>query len=190
MPHRPSLLKDRDQLLVNLGFGHFNVLHAHMGAPTVIPGATDIFHILVCQCPTLTVILTNGALTYQDEKQGTYEESATVNGKTSWISTDNNMAIWYVPQFKEWAIGSALEIGTNWRGISSTGASEWDCPHLVPSSPEMGLFWGYFNDAGWVTANFGDISVQCNMDSEGSESKIINNNSNLNPLKLLFSNFL
>ena len=66
MPHQSSLLKDRDQLLVNLGFGHFNVLHAHMGARTVIPGATDIFHILVCQCPTLTVILTNGALTYQD----------------------------------------------------------------------------------------------------------------------------
>ena len=101
-----------------------------MGARTVIPGATNIFHILVCQCPTLMVTLTNGALTHQDEKQGTYEESVTVNGKTSWISTVNNTAIWYVPQFKEWAIGSALEIGTNWRGISSIGASEWDCPHL------------------------------------------------------------
>ena len=59
----------------------------------------------------MKVTLTNGALTYQDEKQGTYEESVTVNGKTSWISTGNNMAIWYVPQFKEWAIGSALQIG-------------------------------------------------------------------------------
>ena len=144
-----------------------------MGARTVIPGAANIFHILVCQCPTLMVTLTNGALTHQDEKQGTYEESVTVNGKTSWISTVNNTAIWYVPQFKEWAIGSALQIGTNWRGISSTGASEWDCPHLVPNSS-----WGYFNDAGWVTANFGDISVQCHMESEGSESKIINDNSN------------
>ena len=88
------------------------------------------------------VTLTNGALTYQDEKQGTYQESVTVNGKTSWISTVNNTAIWYVPQFKEWAIGAALQIGTNWRGISSTGASEWDCPNLVPNSN-----WGYFNDA-------------------------------------------
>ena len=68
-----------------------------MGAPTVIPGATNIFfYILVCQCPTLMVTLKNGALTHQDEKQGTYEESATVNGKTSWISTVNNTAIWYV----------------------------------------------------------------------------------------------
>ena len=129
------------------------------------------------------VTLTNGALTYQDEKQGTYQESVTVNGKTSWISTVNNTAIWYVPQFKEWAIGAALQIGTNWRGISSTGASEWDCPNLVPNSN-----WGYFNDAGWVTASFGDILVQCSMKSEGSESKITIDNSNLNPLQF-FSNF-
>ena len=154
-----------------------------MGARTVIPGATNNFHILVCQCPTLTVTLTNGALTvpygaltYHDEKQGTYEESVTVNGKTSWISSVNNTAIWYVPQFKMWAIGSALQIGTNWRGISSDGSSEWDCPHLVPS-----FRWDYFNDAGWVAANVGHILVQCNMESEGSESKI---NSNLKTLQL------
>ena len=47
------------------------------------------------------------------------------------------------------------------------------CPHLVPNSS-----WDYFNDAGWVTATFGDISVQCHMESEGSESKIINDNLN------------
>ena len=70
--------------------------------------------------------------------------------------------------------------------LSITCALEWDCPHLVPSS---GCTWGYFNDAGWVTANFGDILVQCHMDSEGSESKIINENSSLNPFKFLPSIF-
>ena len=58
------------------------------------------------------------------------------------------LAIWYVPQFKEWAIGSISKIGTNWRGISSNGQSEWDCPHLVPNEN-----WDYYDqNDGWITA--------------------------------------
>ena len=142
---------------MHFGYGNGNNL-THI----LIPGATNIFHILVCQCPTLTVILTNGALTFQEEIQGTYEVFVTVNGKTSWTSTANNMAIWYVPQFKGWAIGTALDIGSNLQGIVDVSKSEWDCPNLVPSSE-----WYYFNDANWVKAN-GDIMVQCNKESEGS----------------------
>ena len=77
----------------------------------------------------------------------------------------------------------SFEIGTNWRGISSTGASEWDCPNLVPNSN-----WDYFNDAGWVTANSGDILVQCSMKIEESESKIINDNSKIVIIVSIFFN--
>ena len=74
---------------------------------------------------------------------------------------NNPPAIWYVPQFKEWAIGSISKIGTNWRGISSNGQSEWDCPHLVPNEN-----WDYYDqNDGWITAvgEKGSINVQCNM---------------------------
>ena len=92
------------------------------------------------------------------------------------MSTNKINAIWYIPQFKEWAIGSAWEIGTNWRRISSNGQSEWDCPHLVPNGT-----WDYYptypwnapDPNNWVAANSGDILVECTIGKERLESKIM-----------------
>ena len=70
----------------------------------------------VCGCGTIKVTLSQKAqntITLPN-LQGLYEESATVNGRSSWISTNKLYAIWYHPDFKDWMMGLSKEIGTRW----------------------------------------------------------------------------
>ena len=57
-----------------------------------------------CQCDKVFVRLTNGALKAQSSREGMYEKSELINGKTSWIS--DSQAIWYAPGPKVWCIGT------------------------------------------------------------------------------------
>ena len=57
-----------------------------------------------CQCDKVSVRLTNGALIAQSSRQGIYEKSELVNGKTSW--TSDTQAIWYASVPKVWCIGT------------------------------------------------------------------------------------
>ena len=70
----------------------------------------------VCGCGTIKVTLSKKAQTTitLPNLQGLYEESATVNGRSSWISTNKLYAIWYHPDFKDWMMGLSKEIGTRW----------------------------------------------------------------------------
>ena len=70
----------------------------------------------VCGCGTIKVTLSQKAQTTitLPNLQGLYEESATVNGRSSWISTNKLYAIWYHPDFKDWMMGLSKEIGTRW----------------------------------------------------------------------------
>ena len=75
-----------------------------------------IFHqILVSECQNIQVILQNEVLSKHGLLDGSYQLDQIVNGRSSWISFSS--AIWFIPEYNEWAIGSLEKIGTKWRWI-------------------------------------------------------------------------
>ena len=100
----------------------------------------------------------NGALLHQSSKQGIYQRSGKVNGKTSWISSSSTV-LWYNPGPDNWLIGSVGNLGTNIGHIASTGAQgRSSCPYNVPNDA-----WEYANhDIGsWIIADANDVSIEC-----------------------------
>ena len=81
---------------------------------------------------------------------GTYIYDKMVNGKMSWIKS-GGQAIWYYPQFKEWAFGNEDKIGTNWRHITSESLSM--CPYNANND------WVYWNFNKWISTN--EVKVEC-----------------------------
>ena len=77
-----------------------------------------IYSSFIAPCQTLRVTFKNEVLLKQEEQQGRYERSTDINGRPSWIHTNNLQAIWYNPSLKRWAIGRLSDIGTEIRGIS------------------------------------------------------------------------
>ena len=95
-----------------------------------------------------------GPLTWHRRREGIYEISNFVNGKPSWIS--DSQAIWYVPKFKDWAIGYKSKIGTTRRGISSFGNQGNMDPDIVPNDQ-----WKYFKKNHWSKPHSNDINIRC-----------------------------
>ena len=98
-------------------------------------------------------------------KLSLYRPYLTINEKTSWISTstENPTAIWYVPEYKDWAIGDVRKIGGKERLITSTEnlnkeeAKKWN---LSPTDIS-GENWKYY-DNGWKKpTEKWDILVKC-----------------------------
>ena len=80
-----------------------------------------------------------------------------MNGKTSWISSNSNTALWYNAAADDWLIGSLGGLGTYTGGISSTGDEERSsCPYSVPQDA-----WMYWANGAWTTADADDVSVEC-----------------------------
>ena len=110
---------------------------------------------LGCECQTIVISLKNGAL-HQSYVQGIYQKAGKVNGKTSWISS-NNTALWYNPESEDWMIGSVNDLGTNFGGISSIGSQgRSSCPYNIPNDA-----WEYVDNVGWIIANANDVSLEC-----------------------------
>ena len=113
-----------------------------------------------CVCQNIVVTLKNGALA-QSIRQGVYQRAEKVNGKTSWISSNNISAIWYDTDESgtisdDWIIGKLDGIGGNAGGIASTGNQGMSsCPYDVSKDA-----WKYWNDA-WIIADANDISIEC-----------------------------
>jgi hypothetical protein len=99
--------------------------------------------------------LKNDALA-QSSKQGIYQRAGKVNGKTSWISSSNNNALWYNAAPEDWIIGSLDDLGANLGSITSNGnQGRSSCPYSVPNDA-----WEYWNDA-WIIADATDVSIEC-----------------------------
>ena len=96
----------------------------------------------------------NNALLHQSQAEGIYQRADKVNGKTSWISS-NNGALWY---HDDWIIGSVDDIGTIYCSIGSTGNQGISsCPYNVPSDA-----WEYGdNYNNWIIADANDVSIEC-----------------------------
>ena len=75
-----------------------------------------------------------------------------VNGKRSWISA--TQAIWFYPEFEDWAIGPLDNIGTNIQGIT-TGGNYQDLFDVANDD------WKYGDHDGWTDVNSGDIAINC-----------------------------
>ena len=90
----------------------------------------------------------------QSSKQGTYEFSETINGKSTWKSA--TQAIWYYPRYKDWFIGSISKIGTTTAGIHSVADTDYDCPQQVPKDK-----WKFYDGTFWQTFSSNDINFHC-----------------------------
>ena len=113
-----------------------------------------------CVCQTIVVALKNGALAHS-LTQGNYQKAGKVNGKTSWISLNNNNAIWYDTDASgsisdDWIIGSLDGLGGNSGWIASTGNQGMSsCPYNVSMDA-----WKYATPE-WIIADANDVSIQC-----------------------------
>ena len=100
----------------------------------------------------MRVTLKNKALKSRSYLQGIYQPSSTVNGRPSWTTASS--AIWYIPKFKEWAIGTLDNIGTPYKGIKSEEVDELVDPQNVVS-------WQYYTGSEWnSTDDKNDIIVE------------------------------
>ena len=115
-----------------------------------------------CLCKTLHLSLKNGAESAQGFREGYYDYYQITNGKPSWVS--DNHAIWYLPDYFDWAIGARNKIGGNWAGIQSIGDQGRNKhPENVPNN-----VWVYAKNGQWQWSqmNNEDISVTCLGNSE------------------------
>ena len=111
---------------------------------------------LGCECQTIVISLKNNALA-QSSRQGIYQRAGKVNGKTSWILTSNNNALWYSAASEDWFIGSLDDLGTSTGGILSTGEQGISsCPYNITNDA-----WKYWKDDGWIIADANDVSIEC-----------------------------
>ena len=111
---------------------------------------TFFYQIIASHCQSLRVILENNALALQNLKQGTYNLAMITNGKPSW--TSESQAIWFIPQWNQWAIGPIDALGTTGRGIRSSQYSK---------DPQNVVSWDYSDmESGWWSAD-DDIIVEC-----------------------------
>ena len=88
----------------------------------------------------------------QGDRQGIYEFNGIVNGRISWKTS--SQAIWYYPEFKDWAIGPLSDIGTSSRGITSVANLDTKIFN-VPNNE-----W-YYWDSEWKVIKSGDITINC-----------------------------
>ena len=111
---------------------------------------------LGCECQTIIISLKNGALIHQPNRQGIYQRAGKVNGKTSWISL-NNQALWYNAPSDDWMIGPVDYLGTDTGSISSTGEQgRSSCPYSVPNDA-----WEYGDNDGWIIVDANDVNIEC-----------------------------
>ena len=108
--------------------------------------------IAISGCPYVEFFLNNGVLRKQGSLQGIYRYNGIVNEKHSWKLEDQ--AIWFIPEFKDWAIGDLENIGGKKHRIRSTGDQDADL-FSIPKNK-----WQYFDD-GWKSVPSGDVVINC-----------------------------
>ena len=106
-----------------------------------------------CECQTISISLKNDVLVNQVSRQGIYQKSEKINGRTTWISSNNKYRLWYYG--KTWVI---TDVVVNGGYITSNDIGHnFNCPFDVPSNA-----WLYGSGGGeWLLADSNDIIVEC-----------------------------
>ena len=86
--------------------------------------------LIVC-CSKLNVLLENGVKDKQGHYEGVYTFQGYINERDSWIDAEGENAIWYIPDWKDWAIGSADKVGTKYRHMRTTNDLEATVPAQI-----------------------------------------------------------
>ena len=82
---------------------------------------------------------------------GTFENAPPVNGRPAWISYYKDYAIWYVPDYNSWVVGSSSQIGS---GVMNLKGGDGTCPGDVTD-------WKVWNGLGYEETSEDDIIVEC-----------------------------
>lgn len=106
-------------------------------------------------CARIKITLTGTAKTKQGANAGTYKYTGTKNGRAYWKKTDNKRAIWYVSQYKDWAIGELKDLGTTRRSIATMSDHQVECPYTNYNR----AVWKYWNSGWKVCTN--NIKLEC-----------------------------
>lgn len=107
----------------------------------------------------LTVELKNDALKFQPWIPGTYYLSDKVNGGPSWTFYGKyGKAIWYYPEYDDWAIGNQEKLGTNIRALTSFGAQGAYDVFNVPA--DKWRVWDN-DEKTWKNVRSGDVVINC-----------------------------
>ena len=116
---------------------------------------------LGCACQTIVITLKNDVFLNQPIYNGTiYQRAGKVNGKTNWISTSNNYALWYNAEGDGWMIGDVALLGSSTGGISSFGyQGRSSCPYNV--STNAWKYSGNYQNGGWIIADANDVIIEC-----------------------------
>ena len=73
-----------------------------------------------------------------------------------WVQDNKKNAIWYIPQWKKWAIGSINNLGTKRRGLESEKQMVGECPFKAT--------WSYYGIK-WNLANKDVVNIACEGES-------------------------
>ena len=87
-----------------------------------------MFSLIAC-CPTLNVWFENDVKDKQGQYEGVYTFQGYINDRDFWVDAEGENAIWYIPDWKDWAIGSADNIGTNYPHLRTSNDLEAICPN-------------------------------------------------------------
>ena len=87
-----------------------------------------MFSLIAC-CPTLNVWFENDVKDKQGKYEGVYTFQGIIDERNYWVDAAGENAIWYISDFKDWAIGSADKFGTTDRFIRTSNDLEAVCPN-------------------------------------------------------------
>ena len=115
--------------------------------------------LIVC-CSKLNVLLENGVKDKQGHYEGVYTFQGYINERDSWIDAEGENAIWYIPDWKDWAIGEVDRMGTKYRHMRTTN----DLEAICPNNEGYVLSWDYRDSNSyfvntWISTN--DVYIKC-----------------------------
>ena len=120
---------------------------------------------LIACCPILNVLLENEVKDRQGKYEGAYSFQGFSNERDYWVDAEGENAIWYIPDWKDWAIGSADHIGTKKRHMRTSN----DLEAICPNNEGYMLSWDYrdsnsYYDNTWFATN--DVFIKCSNEDD------------------------
>ena len=115
--------------------------------------SNNCFVYSIACCPTISIVLGSDVKNIQVEYEGLYSYNGTINGRDYWVKFEGGSAIWYIPDFKDWAIGEEMDLGSKTCSAQTSSDLESTCPKNAKND------WNYLDDDKWMSTN--DVQLNC-----------------------------